>query len=922
MIVPEDLNADDFVISEEEYLRHYGILRKSGRYPWGSGGNAEQRSRSFLTMIEELKAKGLSQAEIAAGFSTPDEPFNTTNLRDTVTIARNEKKAADVARAEMYKSKGYSNVKIGEKMDINESVVRSLLAPGALDRRNRLNNTAEMLRKEIEEKGTIDISKGVALQLDLTENNFATAVAVLRSEGYEYIQVQTPQVGRGPMHKTITRTLSPPGTTYKDIVSTPGSVKSIASYSDDDGYSFSKIQPPLSIKSKRLAIAYDEDGGSKADGVIYVRPGVKDLDMGASNYAQVRIMVDGTHYIKGMAMHKDDLPDGVDLMFNTNKKSTGNKLDALKKLNRLKAEGDPDDPSKYTGEVDQTNPFGSIVRQLGDRDDSGRVVKVTSAMNLVNEEGDWDKWSNTLSAQMLSKQKPSLIKERLDETYIQRKDGLDEILALTNPAIKKKLLESYADDLDSAAVHLKAAGMPRQATQVILPLNSIKPNEIYAPNFNSGDTVVVIRYPHGGKFEIPELTVNNNHRPAKKLLGQAKDAVGIHWTVAERLSGADFDGDTVVVIPNNHGKITSESALKGLDKFNPRAQYKGYEGMPKLKTEHKNKLMGEVSNLITDMTIKGASPNEIAQAVRHSMVVIDAEKHNLNYKQSRIDNNIASLSEKYQGTPRGRASTLISRKKSPIRVPERRLQKASEGGSVDPATGKKIFVETGSGYTNKKGQYVERKSVVDALAYTDDAHTLSSGTVQEKLYADYSNKMKALANETRRAAMSTEKPPFSDSAARVYEKEVAQLNASLATALKNSPRERQAHVIANAQIKQHRDSNPTMDKAEVKKMEYLFLEEARARVGAKKVPIYIEDKEWEAIQAGAIRPTKLNEILNQADIDRVKKLATPKPKVLMNSARQAKAERLLSSGATQSEVARQLGVSLSTLKAYLNGGDD
>ena len=48
--------------------------------------------------------------------------------------------------------------------------------------------------------------------------------------------------------------------------------------------------------------------------------------------------------------------------------------------------------------------------------------------------------------------------------------------------------------------------------------------------------------------------------------------------------------------------------------------------------------MGDVSNLITDMTIKGANNDELARAVRHSMVVIDSEKHNLDVKASARDN--------------------------------------------------------------------------------------------------------------------------------------------------------------------------------------------------------------------------------------------------------------------------------------------
>jgi beta-glucosidase/6-phospho-beta-glucosidase/beta-galactosidase len=96
-----------------------------------------------------------------------------------------------------------------------------------------------------------------------------------------------------------------------------------------------------------------------------------------------------------------------------------------------------------------------------------------------------------------------------------------------------------------------------------------------------------------------------------------------------------------------------------------------------VKKKSKNK-WGEVSNLITDMTLKGATTRELSQAVRHSMVVIDSERHKLNYKQSEIDNNISYLKKKYQShtdadgkVHESGASTLISRAKSPTRIPER-----------------------------------------------------------------------------------------------------------------------------------------------------------------------------------------------------------------------------------------------------------
>ena len=79
---------------------------------------------------------------------------------------------------------------------------------------------------------------------------------------------------------------------------------------------------------------------------------------------------------------------------------------------------------------------------------------------------------------------------------------------------------------------------------------------------------------HGGTFEIPELTVNNKNPDAKKVLGNATDAIGISSKVAERLSGADFDGDMVTVIPvNNRVRVKSTPALEGLKNFDPKTQY-------------------------------------------------------------------------------------------------------------------------------------------------------------------------------------------------------------------------------------------------------------------------------------------------------------------------------------------------------------
>lgn len=875
------------IIDEEAYLEHYGILRKSGRYPWGSGGDPGTGSTDLLGTIADLKSKGMNDSEIMRGLG-----MNTTQYRAAKSIAKAQQKQADIAMAQRLKDKGYSNIAIGQRMGVNESSVRSLLAPGQKDKADVLQSTASMLKKQVEDKKYIDIGVNVEHHVGVSKTKLATAVAKLQQEeGYTVHYIQVDQLGTGK--KTTIKVLAKPETPYSEVFRNRAEIQQIAEYSPDGGRSYHGLRTPTSISSKRIAIKYANEGGADADGVIYIRPGVNDVSLGGSRYAQVRIAVDGTHYIKGMAMYKDDLPDGVDMVVNVNKRNTGNKLDALKPLKR-----------DEQGNVDKDNPFGASIKPGGQR----------GVHNIVNEEGDWENWSRSLSSQMLSKQSPSLAKSQLDMAYDGKRRQLDEIMTLTNPTVRKKLLEAYADDADSASVHLKAKALPRQRSHVILPINSMKDNEIYAPNYTNGERVALIRFPHGGIFEIPELTVNNRHPQARKALGNSKDAVGINSKVANRLSGADFDGDTVLVIPNNNKKVKTAPALDGLKGFDPVASYPEYPGMKRMSPRTKQVEMGVVSNLITDMTIRGANTSELARAVRHSMVVIDAEKHNLNWKQSAIDNGIAQLKTKYQGGPRAGASTLISKANADIRIPDRKPRSAAKGGPVDKATGKKVFEPTGETFTNARGQRVVKTIKSKKLAETDDAHTLSSGTPIEKVYADHSNKLKSLANEARRVASSTKGTPYQPSSKTAYAKQVASLNAKLNIALKNAPLERQAQLLANARVSQKRQANPDMDAATLKKIKAQELVNARIRTGARKQRIDLTQDEWDAIQAGAISTKKLNDILNNSDLERIKLLATPKSSSIMTTAKKNRAEAMFKSGYTQAEVAEALGVSLSTLK--------
>lgn len=917
----------------EDVMIHYGVSvmdgapgRGSGRYPWGSGGNPNQRTDTFLSRYREYAGQGLTEKEIAEKMGT-----TTTKLRVQLSYAKSQKRMQMVDQAKSLRKEGKSLNEIAEIMGFdNDSSVRSLLNENAETRMRQSTATADKLRELVEEKGFLDVGPGAERELGVSRTKFDQALYILEMEGYDTFNRRIPQA-TNPAQKTTLKVLTPPGTQYSEIYDA-SKIHSVGDYaiSYDDGETFHKpFEFPSSLDSKRLMINYAEDGGIQKDGVIEIRRGVKDLDMGNLHYGQARILVDGTHYLKGMAVYADDLPDGVDVRFNTNKTKDVPMMDVLKKVKRDK-----------DGNVDRDNPFGSLIKEKGGQSyyigDDGK--EHLSKINWRAVEGDWGEWADKLPSQFLAKQPIALINRQLKIAIEDKQAEFDEIRSLTNPTVKRKLLEDFADGCDKNAVTLQAAALPRQKYQVILPLNSISENEIYAPNFNDGETVALVRFPHGGLFEIPILKVNTKNAEGKRVIGtNPKDAVGINSKVAERLSGADFDGDTVMVVPFGKGyKIASQPELEGLKGFDPKVEYKIPAGDTKTKRmtdANTQKQMGVVSNLIMDMTLAGASTEELARAVRHSMVVIDAKKHDLDYKRSESDNGIAELKRKYQGhfDENGQyhegSATLITRAKSEISVPKRQ-----GSGVIDPETGKKtykiaddLYYET-SRVDKKTGEVITKQKMrtqqSTKMAETDDAYTLVSyrRTKAELAYAEYANKLKSLANEARKEMKATGTLKYSPEAKKAYEPEVTRLQSALALANSNKPRERQAQVLANARIKEKIEADPDLanDKKMLKKVSQQAIVAARQQVGAKRHPITISDKEWEAIQAGAISDNVLSQILDSADIDNLRQRATPRANNELSNGKIALIKARAASGYTNAQIAESLGISASTVSKYLN----
>ena len=906
-------------INDDE-LMHYGMPRRSGRYPWGSGKESYQRTGDFLARIDELKKSGMSEVDIARAFDMP-----TTKLRVQLSLANAERRADQVARAMALKDKGYSLKAIADEMGFkNDSSVRSLLNERSAQKMDEAKNVAKLLKKHIDEKGMIDVGAGVERELGTSKEKLEQALYILEMEGYPTYAGRVAQVSNAGKQTTI-KVIGPPGTEHKDIYDY-NKINTITDYNTMTGEAEVRtFQYPVGVSMNRVHIRYAEDGGVDLDGTIELRRGVADLDLGGSHYSQVRILVgkeengvvNGSHYLKGMAVYKDDdnFPPGCDIVFNTNKSSNKTPEEVFKAIKT-------DDP---------TNPFGSTIKPDGQsyyKDKDGN--KKLSAINKRADEGDWNDWSNTLPSQFLGKQTLSMIKKQLTLSKADKQNEFEEIMAITNPTIKRQLLASYADDCDAAAVHLKAAALPRQRFQVILPIKSLNDNEIYAPNFKDGEQVALVRYPHGGTFEIPILTVNNKNKDAIKMITKnPKDAVCINSRVAERLSGADFDGDTVMVVPHNsRTRIKSTPPLEGLKGFDNKKEYPARPGMKVMQKGSIGREMGVISNLITDMTLHGATDEELTRAVKHSMVVIDAYKHKLDYKKSEADNGIAALKKKYQtridedgNVHVGGASTLLSMAKGEVRV-EKRVGtpkvnlKGKSWYDPDLEEGALIYNTSGETYVDSKGKVQKRMETSTKMKEAKDARVLSSGQPQEELYADYANSLKHMANQARKAMVTTGRLKYDSNANKEYNVEVSSLKSKLNTALLNAPKERQAQLLANSIVKEQKQTNPNLEGEDLKKAKTQALNYARAKFGVKRESIKITDREWEAIQKGAITDNVLTQIIQHSDMEILRSYATPKKSRTLSTAQINKLNAMKQSGYTNEEIATALGISASTVAKY------
>ena len=954
-----------------DILMHYGVGHlnggHSGRYPWGSGDQPYQRSNEFAAMYNKLKAQGMSDEDIRKGMN-----MSTTEFRKKMNISNELQKINDISRAQHLRDEGYGPTEIARLMSVdgrtlNESTIRGWLKESAIQSAAKTTATAKNLKEAVDNKGVIDIGKGIELELGVSKTRLGNAAYMLKDEGYNIYDIPVKQLGTG--HYTTVQVLASPGITKEDILKDKSLIKYGTDYENDISKESSLgMRKPVSLDSNRIYIRYDEDGGSTKDGVIELRKGVDDISLGNSTYAQVRVAVDDKYFLKGMAVYSNDIPKGYDVLVNSNKPK-GTPPEKVFKEMKTKV-----NPVTGEKEIDWDNPFGALVKQSKVDDASGLLKggqyeyigkdgkKHLSVINKLKEEGDWNNFSKTLSSQFLSKQPLQLINKQLDLSMKDKLSEFEAIQQIKQPELKKKLLISFAEECDKAAVDLKAAPVPGQSSKVILPSNDISDKEVYAPTYSTGQKVCLVRYPHEGTFQIAELTVNNNNKKVRELFGNdIRDAIVINIKSAQKLSGADFDGDYVTVLPiNSRVRVQSKDILPGLKDFDTKKAYgpkdndiyidsKGETAYryPTMKKASVQRQMGTISNLITDMTLQGAGSDELTRAVRHAMVVIDSEKHKLNYKQSYKDNNIAELKAIYQPKNekgQGGAATLFSRKKRDVVVPERKDLNPEDKRSINPLTGEKQYENTGRKYyhyfKDKNGEQIynadgtpkrelrEATQKITEMAATKDAFTLvsNSNNPKEIVYATYANKLKALGNTARKEYLSVKSTVTSESAKKTYAQEIATLNSKIRTAELNHPKERQATIVANsvvdAKIKEY-NLDYKNDKKEINKLQQSALAAARVRYGASKKDTFIEitDREWEAIQNGAVNSTTIKKVLDNSDEKKLKERAMPRTSLSVSPAKVSQIQSMQAAGYTIKEISESLGYSVSTISKYLKGAE-
>ena len=113
-----------------------------------------------------------------------------------------------------------------------------------------------------------------------------------------------------------------------------------------------------------------------------------------------------------------------------------------------------------------------------------------------------------------------------------------------------------------------------------------------------------------------------------------------------------------------------------------------------------------------------------------------------------------------------------------------------------------------------------------------------------------------------------------------------------------------------------------MKPADIKKESQRALSKYRTELGSvarRDRSIKVTDREWKAIQAGAISENVLMKILANSDADSLRQKATPRATTTISTAQANRIKAMRASNYTLEEIAKKLGLSTSTITKYAKG---
>ena len=285
--------------SEEKSLTHYGMPRRSGRYPWGSGEDPYQHSIDFLGRVEEMRKNKFTYTDKDGKTWTGDNAIaksmglTSSEFRIELSLCNSERRMKQVARAQSLRDDGLGYTEIGRLMGVRESTVRSWLEEKAAAKMVEARLTADFIQDQVDKYGMVDVGKGAAAELRISNERMKEALYILENNGYPVYGGGIPNV-TNPGKQLNQTVVCKPGTKANEIYdfSKVHALNEDRYITRDGGETFvKKFQYPASMDSKRMMIRYNEEGGLEKDGIVEIRRNVPDLSLGESRYAQVRILV-------------------------------------------------------------------------------------------------------------------------------------------------------------------------------------------------------------------------------------------------------------------------------------------------------------------------------------------------------------------------------------------------------------------------------------------------------------------------------------------------------------------------------------------------------------------------------------------------------------------------------------------------------